>query len=289
MQKGLNMTTGTATIARPPGYPAAAECMVFVLPDVDPAISAALTVSGLRVSSFDAEAVQAVLADTTADRAGCAIVWPDPAALVARTLEDGHIPFAIAGNWRLAAQQVLDIYRRNRRRVVLVDARLFGDGGDAGRAQLARRLGLSAQILPAPDVAAPDAVSMALAASVLPRLPDVEACLEELLSSSLSPATEATATVDLTTLGAEYVRLTAAAKEIDLLRQQRDHLALRVRDLTSKLEKVFASTSWRATKPLRKVKGLFSQNAPSVDLTMAHEKRLNEDALSSNDWKTQSN
>ncbi len=312
------MTTGTAEMSRPHGYPVAAGCTVFALPNVDPAILAALSVPGVRVCPFDAEAVLTAL---DSDTGSCAILWPDPAALIAHALADGQVPFAVAGTWRLAAQQVLDIHRRNRRRLVLIDARLFeaAHEGATGRAQLASRLGISAQFVPADDADMPGEVSMALAAAVLPRLPDVEACLDELLSVSLSPATEATASIDLTTLGAEYVRLTAAAQEVDLLRQQvalqqqeaaqskaaaldklhnetrkrqtaeqqRDRLARRVSDLTSKLEKVFASTSWRATKPLRKVKGLISRGAPSVDLVLIEEKRLTEDALSAGGGKSQ--
>ena len=214
---------------------------------------------------------------------------------------------------------MLDIHRRNRRQLILIDARLFvaNEEGADGRAQLTRRMGISAQFTPTDGADTPDVMSMALAAAVLPRLPDIEACLDELLSVSLSPATEATASVDLTTLGAEYVRLTAAAQEAALLRrqvvlqqqeaaqsradaldklhnetrkrqaaeQQRDRLARRVSDLTSTLEKVFASTSWRVTKPLRKVKGLISSSAPSVDLVLIGEKRLTEDALSAGGGK----
>ena len=308
--------TGTAEMSPPHGYPVAPGCTVFALPNVDPAILAALTVPGVRVRPFD---VEAVLAELDSDTRSCAILWPDPSTLIAQALADGQVPFAVAGTWRLAAQQVLDIHRRNRRRLVLIDTRLFvaGEAGAAGRTQLARRMGLAADFAPADGADLPDEVAMALAAAVLPRLPDIEACLDELLSVSLSPATEATASVDLTTLGAEYVRLTAAAQEADLLRrqvvlqqqeaaqsradaldklhnetrkrqtaeQQRDRLARRVSDLTSKLEKVFASTSWRATKPLRKVKGLISPGAPSVDLVLIEEKRLTEDALSAGGGK----
>jgi hypothetical protein len=310
--------TGTAEMSPPHGYPAAAGCTVFALPNVDPAILAPLTVPGVRVCPFD---VEAVLAALDSDTGICAILWPDPAALIAQALADGQVPFAVAGTWRLAAQQVLDIHRRNRRRLVLIDARLFvaGEAGAAGRAQLASRMGLAADFAPADGADLPDEVAMALAAAVLPRLPDVEACLDALLSVSLSPVTDTMPSVDLTTLGAEYVRLTAAAQEVDLLRQQvalqqqeaaqskaaaldnlhnetrkrqaaeqqRDRLARRVSDLTSKLEKVFASTSWRATKPLRKVKGLISRGPPSVDLVLIEEKRLTEDALSAGDGKSQ--
>ncbi len=268
------MTTGTAEIAQSPGYHAATTCTIFALPNVDPTILAALAVPGVQVSPLN---IEAVLAALDSDTGRCAILWPDPAALIAHALADGQVPFAVAGTWRLAAQQVLDIHKRNRRRLVLIDARLFEaeSEGAAGRTQLASRLGLSTQFGPAHGAAIPDEVSMALAAAVLPRLPDVEACLDELLSVSLSPATDTMPAVDLTTLGSEYVRLSAAAKEIDLLRQQRDDLARRVHDLTSKLEKVFASTSWRATKPLRKVKGLISRGPPPVDLVLIEDKRLN--------------
>lgn len=312
------MMTGTAEMLRPHEYPVTAGCTVFALPNVDPAILAALSVPGVRVCPFD---VEAVLAALDSDTGSYAILWPDPAALIAHALADGQVPFAVAGTWRLAAQQVLDIHRRNRRRLVLIDARLFeaAHEGAPGRAQLASRLGISAQLVHTDGADTLGEVSMALAAAVLPRLPDVKACLDELLSVSLSPATEATASVDLTTLGAAYVRLAAAAQEVDLLRQQvalqqqeaaqskaaaldnlhnetrkrqaaeqqRDRLARRVSDLTSKLEKVFASTSWRATKPLRKVKGLISRGPPSVDLVLIEEKRLTEDALSAGGGKSQ--
>lgn len=189
------------------------------MPNVDPAILAALTVPGVRVRTFD---VEAVLAELDSDTRSCAILWPDPSTLIAQALADGQVPFAVAGTWQLAAQQVLDIHRRNRRRLVLIDTRLFvaGEAGAAGRTQLARRMGLAADFAPADGADLPDEVAMALAAAVLPRLTDIEACLDELLSVSLFPATEATASVDLTTLGAEYVRLTAAAQEADLLRRQ---------------------------------------------------------------------
>ncbi len=352
------MTTGTTAIRHLPEHSVTTDCTIFVLPDMDPAIAAALAIPGVQVSPFDAETVQATLSATDSGRTSCAIIWPYPTTLMARALADGQDPVATIRTWREAVQQVLDIYRQNRRQLVLVDALLLEAESEAGRSQLARRLGLDAQFLRARKGPAPDEVSIALAASVTLRLPDIEACLDELLSVSLSPVTDLAIALDLTALGAEYAQLKAAAQEAELLRkqvaqqqqeaarkqaaaledlhnesekykaaaqeaellrkqvtlqqqeaarkqaaaldnlhnetrkrqtaeQQRDRLARRVSDLTSKLEKVFASTSWRATKPLRKVKGLISRGPPPVDLVLIEEKRLTEDALSAGGGKSQ--
>ena len=88
------MITGTAEMSYPHGYPVASRCTVFALPNVDPAILAALSVPGVRVRPFDAEAVLAAL-DSETGR--CAILWPDPATLIAHTLADGQVPFSVAG------------------------------------------------------------------------------------------------------------------------------------------------------------------------------------------------
>lgn len=315
------MATGTNAIPKP------ACSAVFVMPGLDEAAAAALAVPGARVRRFAPDAVRAALG---ADGGVCAILWRDPGVPIVAALNAGRDPTAAAEGWMADTRAVLELYRGNRRRLVLVDVRMLAAGVPAeARAQLRERLGISAGAgfgAGLPAAAEPGALAGLLVALIVPQIPGLAPCLDELLSASLSPLAQAPVTPDLARLAAAVAASTATADEAELLaaqvglqqqqaqqrdaeiaglrtrlqtavregeqalaraledlraearqrraaEKQRDRLARRVGDLSSKLEKVFTSTSWRMTLPLRRFKGLISRSDPSVDLILIDERR----------------
>lgn len=67
--------------------------------------------------------------------------------------------------------------------------------------------------------------------------------------------------------------LRAEAKARQAVERQNDRLMRRVGDLSSKLDKVLASSSWRLTKPIRTVKNLIGRGGTPVDVLIAEQQQ----------------
>lgn len=302
--------------------------------DVDRAVLDALADGGVAVEAVRTAGLAAAIGQTAEP---CAILWQYPLGRIADALQAGRDPVEACQDWLSCSRTILELNRRNRRQVLLADARLLVAGApEALRARLAERLGLDA--LPAPVQRAEDAgqrLARGLAELVLPQIDTVSACLDDLLTSSLALPPHEIGQADLARVAQDFAgqaerqsavhareiaqhaeRAALLAAQFDLQRKaaeqmqaalvarlqkamheadqalsraledlrdeakrrnsaerQRDRLIRRVGDLTSKLEKTFSSTSWRVTRPLRRIKMLVGGGERPVDLVLLDEKR----------------
>lgn len=300
--------------------------------DLDRTLLDALAMAGIEAVPLATGAFSAALAETSEP---CAILWEHPVGRIAAAILAGTDPAAACHGWLSSSRTLLELYRRNRRRLLLVDARLLAaDAPESLRAKLCESLGLPA--LPDPVAPAADPalhLARGLAALILPQIDTVRDCLDEVLTSSLALPPQAISSAELAVVSGNFgafvtqaaaqvqevaqltERATLLGAQLDLQRkaaeqeqaalaarlqkamleadqalsraledlrdearrrssaeQQCDRLMRRVGDLTSKLEKTFASTSWRVTRPLRQIKLLVRGGERPVDMAMLDEK-----------------
>lgn len=113
------------------------------------------------------------------------IIWHGAAETLARALAAGSAPGPALTEWSAAMQQVLAVFRRNRRRVTLLADSVFTSPGAA-----LTELGLQVAPAGARDPAYPAHLA-ALADLAIARLPELAAVLAELQASSILPASQA--------------------------------------------------------------------------------------------------
>lgn len=253
---------------------------VFSLPKVDAAANAALVAAGAAIEPFAPEAVTRVLG--AAADAPVGILWVDPVGLVARALQEGRDPRPVARAWAGNARAILALHRANRRRLVLVDARLLAPKAPDGlREVLGQRLDLPRPVGKADLPPAPAPLTLAIAQVLLPQMDDLAVLLVELLSASLTPCRDAGAILP-DALMAEDGRDDAASaqiaqlirqvslqlgqpRRIEALQAERDALAARLAETERKLDDVLRSTSWRITRPMRRVKTRLLRGGASLE------------------------
>ena len=335
--------------------------VVFATEYVSETFSAALSASGAQVEGFRPDRVKTALSD---EAVSCVILWQDPVQVVATAMEAGQDLVEVTEAWLTSTRNVLGLFSRNRRRLLLVDARVLAPHApEAERDALRVRLHLEALVAPVDKPAEP-AIRLAqlLASLVLPQISSIRKCLDELEAGSLSLAPRNFSVADLTAAAgtfkqiseeaeekartlaargtalkeatgrvealekslaqtkAEAVRLEVLKEENTLLKSQvdlqqkeverileehqfaslasekslaraladlrteaksraklqkeRDSLARDTEKLTRKLDQVFASASWKVTKPLRKIKlRLFGGELPA-DEALAKDKLM---------------
>ena len=269
---------------------------VFATDYVSAPISAALLASGVTVEKLSSDHVEAKLAK---DGDRCVILWQDPADAMATAMEAGHNLDAVVDAWSTSAEELLSLFRRNRRQMLLVDARTLADRkSEAARDTLCSKLHLDRLARPLDPPALPTSkLAQLLARFAIPQIPSVRKRLEELEASSDVFSQEALSSADLNTAASmlkqiseenellktqialqqkelerllEEQRFASATSEKALartladlrteaksrvrLQEERDGLESKVGDLSRRLEEVFASTSWKVTKPMRWVK-----------------------------------
>lgn len=166
-----------------------ADLVVFCLPGADPAAYRATGMAGFTEcrAYLRTHAEQAL-----AEGRLCLLIWQSPRQALAAAIAAGLPPSQAIAEWQGTAEDILDLFRRNRRRMVLVDSDLLhaagpAETGDAAdlRDRLAQRLGLDAlPVLPAQTTEAPVTDLVAgLAPLALAQIQDV---LAELQASSLA-------------------------------------------------------------------------------------------------------
>jgi len=168
---------------------APARNLVFVTRNVPPGIGEHLTRAGLTVAPFQPGAILAALTDDTAP---CAILWADPTSRLTEALEQGTDPVAVISAWQDEAQAVLAVFRRNRRRLTLIEAQaLISELGQPDRVFLRERLDCPDLPLPlGPDTQAKDpqagpSLAAMIAAAIVPRIADIQDSLNELQGSGI--------------------------------------------------------------------------------------------------------
>jgi len=205
------------------------------------------------------------------------VVYPDPAEALAEAMGAGCPPTQSLSRWRQQMEQVLEVCRRNRRNITLVNARVvLADATGLGQL-LSLRIGMSLQ--PAPGEQhmgrdAEDPLMGLLAAYTLSNAPDVGSLINELAASSLSPE-PARQTRDLVDSAYEAMISLNESDDIEALKstldfKEKESLALREeRDLL--LEQV-----------------LKIQKRMEIDVIESEEKRLShESAISEQKHRNQ--
>ena len=185
--------------------------LIMPLGGAGPPASALAEALGLDLTQYDLSGLTRALDQ---DRR-CVVVWSDPASALAQALRDQTAPSQACLLWRQSAQDLLHLFARHRRRLLLVEARLICRADPPDIARLQARLAfvrpLGPVTSPAPDLPAQ------FARLISSQLSDLRPVWQELLASSLSTAEDTVTSADLDPLAQ---RLTLIDLEVRLLRDQ---------------------------------------------------------------------
>lgn len=202
---------------------------IFVTADVAPGVAKALSEQGVQTRAYDPETVADGLArsaEVSGDAAlPCVLLWDAPLRRLVEAICQGASPEAVLAEWREQAGTLMALLRRNRRRLLLVDAHTL-TAPDAGPEQAMLRDRLSSPDLRLP-VAAPVADGDASAA--LPRIlgqlfiarsDDVREILDELQASGIAPPADGIEIDALIGAASEFVQLSGLRQETASLQDQ---------------------------------------------------------------------
>ncbi|MBT9247645.1 hypothetical protein KM031_21870 (plasmid) [Gemmobacter fulvus] len=159
---------------------------LFCAPGTPPETAAPLAAAAegrLAILAYDPAVIAAALA--RGQRA--VLLWQSAREALAQALQAGQAPAAALADWETMASDLLALYRRNRRGLLLVCADLLTEGSPADLDGLRTQLGLTAA-LPAAPAPGPDPLPRLLADLAVPRLGGrLRQVLTELQASSLAP------------------------------------------------------------------------------------------------------
>ncbi len=170
------------------GVPPMAEAAfaLFCAPGTPPETAAPLAAAAegrLAILAYDPAVIAAALA--RGQRA--VLLWQSAREALAQALQAGQAPAAALADWETMASDLLALYRRNRRGLLLVCADLLTEGSLADLDGLRTQLGLTAA-LPAAPAREADPLPRLLADLAVPRLGGrLRQVLTELQASSLAP------------------------------------------------------------------------------------------------------
>lgn len=170
------------------GVPPMAEAAfaLFCAPGTPPETAAPLAAAAegrLAILAYDPAVIAAALA--RGQRA--VLLWQSAREALAQALHAGQAPAAALADWETMASDLLALYRRNRRGLLLVCADLLTEGSLADLDGLRTQLGLTAA-LPAAPAREADPLPRLLADLAVPRLGGrLRQVLTELQASSLAP------------------------------------------------------------------------------------------------------
>lgn len=170
------------------GVPPMAEAAfaLFCAPGTPPETAAPLAAAAegrLAILAYDPAVIAAALA--RGQRA--VLLWQSAREALAQALHAGQAPAAALADWETMASDLLALYRRNRRGLLLVCADLLTEGSHADLDGLRTQLGLTAA-LPAAPAREADPLPRLLADLAVPRLGGrLRQVLTELQASSLAP------------------------------------------------------------------------------------------------------
>lgn len=158
----------------------------------DPGPAAGLGLAcGLAVQPYDAAVLGAALAQGQV----CVVVWSDPADAIAHAMRANIAPSVAAAAWCCDGQDLLRLFTRNRRKLLLVAARLITQADPADLARLGARLHLPFALTP-PASSRTDLPAM-LARITAASLTDLRSVWDELQASSLAPLEQSHSSADL--------------------------------------------------------------------------------------------
>ena len=253
---------------------------IFVTADVAPGVAKALSEQGVQTRAYDPETVADGLA-RSAEVSGnaalpCVLLWDAPLRRLVEAICQGASPEAVLAEWREQAGTLMALLRRNRRRLLLVDAHTL-TAPDAGPEQAMLRDRLSSPDLRLP-VAAPVADGDASAA--LPRIlgqlfiarsDDVREILDELQASGIAPPADGIEIDALIGAASEFVQLSGLRQETASLQ---DQLAAQAQELQKAVQAAEAQRAETAAaqEELRLLRGQFALQA--LELQKAAQARV---------------
>lgn len=175
--------------------------------------AAGLAGQGMALHPYSRDSLLAALPAS----ARCVVVWQSPRKALAQALQTHERPSAALGRWLEGAQEILALYRGNRRKMLLVeDAVLSRPDLQDERDRLAQRLNLTA----IPDGGAHDPIApvIDLIATLAPAMIEpLQSTLSELVASSYSAPPPAL--VPLTDMDSAAQELTGLTLENRHLKQ----------------------------------------------------------------------
>lgn len=158
----------------------------------DPAAAAALGAAcGLVPEPHDPVA----LAEALRQGRFCVVVWADPQGAVAEALRGLTPPSVAAAAWCAGSQDLLGLFTRNRRKLLLVAAALITRADAADLDRLAARLAMPHPLMP--PKAPVDDLAAVLARLTVTQLTDLRPIWDELQASSLAPVEASYSSADL--------------------------------------------------------------------------------------------
>jgi hypothetical protein len=211
------------------------------------------------------------LAEALAAGQNCVMVWAGPAPALAAALSEGTAPGAALEGWQAAAQSLLDLHRRHRRRLLLLSEAALSSDDPATLAQMQARLGLDRPLTS--DTQAREAAAEEGAAAGLTGL------LAELAAPALEELRPLLARLEAASLYCprpvlEAGRLDRAGHWLALLRARQDLLADQVR--LDRAEADLAAAEARAAEAKAELERLRGEQAATRDETGAERALLHD-------------
>lgn len=225
----------------------------------------------------------------------CAVIWSRPEAALAGALAAGLALGPVLTQWQEQATGLLDLYRHNRRRLVLLSDRTLTTTDPLARTQLRERLGLKEDFSVQPAATGADDPATLLAVLAVPQLDELRPLLTELEAGSILCAPPGINAACLERAGAllaqDLEKQALLADQTGLMQQELEgimgrmetdrtrheaerarleaelaamHKTLIARENTltvvqAELDAIYASHSWKVTTPMRDVRRFFGR------------------------------
>lgn len=192
---------------------------IFVTSDVASAAARTLSASGFEVYDFEPKALEQAL---TKDDISCAVLWDDPENCFASAIAGNDSLESTVEDYIERAQDLIMAFRKNRRKLTLVDAGLLSVAQTNPAWNLfCSRLNLQTDAFQFPlPLARQISVERLLARLAVTGLGSLGDILEELRASSVSPVPADFSLAELAIVAADYGRVKENEGQIPLLQNQ---------------------------------------------------------------------
>ncbi|RED16168.1 glycosyltransferase [Parasphingopyxis lamellibrachiae] len=196
------------------------------------------------------------------------LCYEDPILMLSRVIEADSDHKAFLARWRLWASEMLDVVRKNRDRLILVELENVQQDPNLYRVAFAEK-SIQLPNFDGDSTSVPCAASIALARIVLERDAVAHCLFQEMQASALRPANiQVPSDLTIQEIAAQYREIKSRLKAADSLRgalqvqnekqklQTEEISVLRenIKERETLISEIRQSGSWRATAPLRWIK-----------------------------------